>query len=71
MTCLENFKVKVEIKNEQCLKDEYPGITALDLIVKASEKADSSHTCTSFTDAPSQERLVYLKLSDQIVLYKG
>merc|ERR1719343_1937146 len=60
VTCLENFKVKVEIKNEQCLKDEYPGITALDLIVKASEKVDSSHTCTSFTDAANQEGLNFL-----------
>ena len=62
ITCLDNFKVKIDVEQIDCFKQEYPTLTLNDLIVMANaaeNDVDAGDTCKAFGGTGAGSNFIY------------
>ena len=59
--CQDNFKVKINIADADCFKQEYPTLTLKDLVVHASDVNDvtTENTCKAYTGTESGDNFIF------------
>merc|ERR1711935_1294217 len=62
VTCMDDFKVKLDVEEPACFKQEYPTLTLNDLIVMANADdadADADDSCKAFDDTENGSNYIY------------
>merc|ERR1711892_1158435 len=61
ITCMNDFKIKVDVEKIDCFKLEYPTMTLNDLIVMATDESDgeADDTCKAFSGTERGSNYIY------------
>merc|ERR1711935_761754 len=62
VTCMDDFKVKLDVEEPDCFKQEYPTLTLNDLIVMANADdadAEADDSCKAFDNTEQGSNFIY------------